>query len=667
MSFFSKIFLYFLPLASIPLIIHLLSKSRIRTVEFSSLKFLIKLKNDAIRKLKLRQLILLIIRTLLVLFLVLFFARPYLIDGNQEIYPVRGDLFFLLVDNSHSMNERVQDNTLLNKKITEIRELAQFFEFPIELKIIYASEPKNIIEMGKIDDREAFQKILNAAPATFAEGDLVESINSLKKYGMDNKIINAKLWVVSDFQKTDGLDRCLEELGQAENIQPVFFPVSHSGFNHAISHVTFPRQILEVNKNIRIQSKLEYWQEFHETKLSLFIEGQRVAQDISKNTGATFDFEFLPLKSGPLTGYLSLPDDNLPEDNRYYFSLNIPEKLDLLLVSRQVQSSYLEKALTAGKKSLLQVTSISPEILAMENLEDYDVLIFHNISELPELYVARFKDFLAGGKGIVVLPGMNGSISEYNNFWHKQMGLPIWKRNLVGDGESYLRLKNINTSHPIFSQIWQNKESFKATAQFFAIPEFERYGTVLIDYNNGSPFLTETKERKLMLIAAFITASESNLQLTGFFPVLMQQTVLYLANFSQSLANYTIGDTLRYSCSDMDQMAKFRMKTPDNRSFLLDFDKTSQNLIFKDTNLPGFYKLYLEDKLVQNYAVNISSHETLGEFISGPELDQKKLSVYSEGPLTNGPKTNREIGSLVLGLIFLLLLAETYLARINRN
>src|ERR1700690_762387 len=78
MTFLNPIFLFGFIAAAIPVLLHLLNLRKLRTVEFSTLTFLKELQQTKIRKLKLRQLFLLIVRTLLVMFTILAFARPAL-------------------------------------------------------------------------------------------------------------------------------------------------------------------------------------------------------------------------------------------------------------------------------------------------------------------------------------------------------------------------------------------------------------------------------------------------------------------------------------------------------------------------------------------------------------------------------------------------------------
>ena len=75
-SFLNPIVLFGLVAASVPLIIHFLSRFRTEQREFSSLLLLREVKSRNMRKLKIRQLLLLILRTLIIALLVLAPARP---------------------------------------------------------------------------------------------------------------------------------------------------------------------------------------------------------------------------------------------------------------------------------------------------------------------------------------------------------------------------------------------------------------------------------------------------------------------------------------------------------------------------------------------------------------------------------------------------------------
>ena len=75
MSFLAPSLLWGLLAASVPFIIHLVSNRRVQKVEFSTVRFIKELEHETIRQLKLRQWILLILRTIAIVLLVMVFAR----------------------------------------------------------------------------------------------------------------------------------------------------------------------------------------------------------------------------------------------------------------------------------------------------------------------------------------------------------------------------------------------------------------------------------------------------------------------------------------------------------------------------------------------------------------------------------------------------------------
>ncbi|HXG39208.1 MAG TPA: BatA domain-containing protein, partial [Bacteroidota bacterium] len=76
MTFLNPLVLLGLLAAAIPILLHLFNLRKLRTIEFSTLTFLKELQKSKIRRIKIRQWLLLLLRTLLVILLVMAFARP---------------------------------------------------------------------------------------------------------------------------------------------------------------------------------------------------------------------------------------------------------------------------------------------------------------------------------------------------------------------------------------------------------------------------------------------------------------------------------------------------------------------------------------------------------------------------------------------------------------
>ncbi|HTY01249.1 MAG TPA: BatA domain-containing protein, partial [Bacteroidota bacterium] len=107
MTFLNPFMLFGLVAASVPLVIHLLNLRKLRTVDFSSLRFLKELQRSSIRRVKIRQWLLLAIRTLLIVTLVFAFARPALHGTFAGFLGGRASTaMLLLIDDSPSTSAR---------------------------------------------------------------------------------------------------------------------------------------------------------------------------------------------------------------------------------------------------------------------------------------------------------------------------------------------------------------------------------------------------------------------------------------------------------------------------------------------------------------------------------------------------------------------------------
>ncbi|MBN1128114.1 MAG: BatA domain-containing protein [Chitinispirillaceae bacterium] len=103
LSFFNPVFLWGLLFLTIPLLIHLLRRPRVRTLAFSTLRFFHEASVTATRMRRMRSLLLLLMRLLAILALVMLFARPY--DPREPLSLLRDPhlTLFTWIDPTQSM------------------------------------------------------------------------------------------------------------------------------------------------------------------------------------------------------------------------------------------------------------------------------------------------------------------------------------------------------------------------------------------------------------------------------------------------------------------------------------------------------------------------------------------------------------------------------------
>jgi hypothetical protein len=147
MTFLNPFVLFGLAAASLPVLFHLFARRRSRRVEFSSLRFLQKLEKTSMRAVKLRQWLLLLIRTLLIACLVMAFARPALRGYLGSFFGAShaNSSVVYLIDNSASMTRSDESGALLVQAKRSAQAIAGLMQQGDEATVI----PLASLERGK--------------------------------------------------------------------------------------------------------------------------------------------------------------------------------------------------------------------------------------------------------------------------------------------------------------------------------------------------------------------------------------------------------------------------------------------------------------------------------------------------------------------------------------
>ena len=127
MSFLNPLFLFGLIAASLPIIIHLFTRRRPRDIPFSSLEFLTEVNQSEIRRLRIKQWLLLLLRTLAVAAIAMAMARPAL-RGTLGPQSAASTTVVVLVDRSASMGASAPTGTESGEGATLLGEARRVVE-----------------------------------------------------------------------------------------------------------------------------------------------------------------------------------------------------------------------------------------------------------------------------------------------------------------------------------------------------------------------------------------------------------------------------------------------------------------------------------------------------------------------------------------------------------
>src|SRR5438552_290695 len=111
--------LWLLPLAAVPLLLHLLTLHRLRTVELSTFRFLFDSYVQQRRLMQFLEALLAVLRTLFLFFVVFMVSRPVLQNAGRWFQGGAGGReVILLVDCSASMNARAGGTSAFDRART---------------------------------------------------------------------------------------------------------------------------------------------------------------------------------------------------------------------------------------------------------------------------------------------------------------------------------------------------------------------------------------------------------------------------------------------------------------------------------------------------------------------------------------------------------------------
>ena len=186
------------------------------------------------------------------------------------------------------------------------------------------------------------------------------------------------------------------------------------------------------------------------------------------------DFIATPQHAGFISGRVELEEDTFDADNDRYFSIEVPEQVAVLLSSSDPKSStYLRLALTSHNEdetsTALALTELSPQQLTYSALVHADVVLLSNVASLSPLQTDQLSEFVSQGGGIILIPGSEVNVDQYNSFLLPKLGLPslmpFEKQKTLGTSLSF---EKIDFGHPVFQGMfgkrpWAGKEKKTAS------------------------------------------------------------------------------------------------------------------------------------------------------------------------------------------------------------
>lgn len=634
MTFLNPAVLFGLIAASIPIIIHLLNLRKLKKIDFSTLQFLKELQKNKIRKIKIKQWLLLALRVLIILAIVTAFARPTLVGvsiGGTTSAAKTTAVFIL--DDTFSMSVVDQNGSYFNQAKEAIKNILTQFEEGDEFGLVLVSHQPDEIEMTS--NLNKFRQEIDAMNISFASGKLNNAIIKAAQLIGEAQNFNKEIYLLADFQKgrlanENEIISLKEQLGE----QVRLYSFNYSGkevFNFGIDDLKLNTQIFEKEKPVKFEAVVKNYSERAKENLvvSLFINGERLAQQsINLNPGEskTANLESPAKSYGYSEAFAEIEEDDILEDNKRFNSFSIPEKIPvLILFDNNSDTKLVEAALkSVSEKDYFELTIKSVSQISGTQLNNYQVVIV--ISSEFTSASEKLKQFIGKGKGVIIFPSSDIRTRNFMNSINS-LGISVSGNLVETDERQSVQLNEVDFEHPVFENIFiEEKKKQVESPDFYSYYKIDPSGKgkSIITLEDESSFLSEFSINggRVLLFSSSPVFNWSNFPIKSIFAPLITKSVMYISSENNGDENYLAGETINVNVSER-TLPQIQIVKPDATEEIINIegDQIINFISYDQTFVTGNYKFYSGDKIIATANVNTDPAESVTKYLSESDFE----------------------------------------------
>ena len=647
MSFISSIFLWFLPLIAIPLIFHLLKRRKFKNIEFSTLRFFKAIQSEAINRLSVINIILLIIRTLIILFIILMLSRPAIEGKYNSKYSNNNNLVYLIIDDSYSNIETLQNN--LNTTISQIH---KSYNDDTNFTISLLSD-NSIIHDAKLSNEKISFK--NLSPSYKSKR---LDLNNMYSNIPDKKIYsNIDVYFISDMQ-SNSIPKITGKDYLFNNDFNLFIiktnPISQNIYVSDISvknKLIIPNEIIDINAKIYSSSM-----DIENLDIELYINNINVGKN-TLNVTANNSYDILFKSSIPdndkYNCKLSINDpSNINIDDDFYFTLEAKAQSEICIISDTNEDYYITKALKSYNQlhKNVSIVHLTSSDYLYNTYGNFDSVILFDYSLLNNSLYSKID---SQTNNIIMIPNVNVSS---NTFLTDLLNVNAYK-NLESstlNNNSFISLDTENIKDEHMRSLF-DISIMERKVKFFSFLHVPITSNTLIPFDNGYSFLNKftVNSNSLYIISSPMDLTATNFPIKGIF-------IPFIGDITKknNLNNY-------YTCDQsisLQNEAKFHINPTRDTLF------TNENIIYIDDI--GFHQIVYSSNEVDYFASNIDKNEFNDSILSIKQI--KAIFPYAE-IIDINDDFQKVLSKMVVGyegwryllyLVIILIILEMYLSNI---
>jgi hypothetical protein len=679
---------------ALPILAHLLNQQKVKKTDWAAMQFLNR--NVLVRssQIRLRDLLLLCLRCLALLFLVLALSRPSWQDDVASWIPGESRSGVVIgLDASFSMEHGGKESTRFDRALDQVKVISENIQAGDPVSLILLGGENKVLINNMAFDRERFAKILQDVKPVPAGLDLDRVPKRLKELADDMEAAKKEIYFISDIQERDWRRtsaRFQEALAELRNDAEVFMiPVTGDPANLAVTELELVSGALRKGTTARYQATVKNFGTAPVANVEVLcrIEGVQIDSKtipvIAAGASETVSL-FVPFHNAGATRLTAeISGDLLPTDNIRRAVAVVRDRVSVLCVDgangdagRLIVSALLARSDGAQDEDYI-VRSVPWLTLPTVPLEDVDVIILADVPEITTQQVEQLTKYVRQGNGLVWFAGNNVKTAVWNErtasgpypLLPAKLGSPVDTVTKLGAGQP---LDPSMPDHSICLPLLSLPEDLFSETRFLTRLTVEPTATsfpVLSLAGSDAPILLEHSLGRGHVFQFTTSADTSwnNMALTPVFPMLMQQIVTYLAGreFEQPRV---VGDSLSLFYVDQPDASDAVFDTPSKESVTVSVREHRGQFVamLENATEAGFYEAKVSVQAPGiPIAVNIDPNESDVASLSASDLNKNLdgLNITlanSEADLASAIEASRTGRSswrqfMIVGLVLLLI------------
>jgi hypothetical protein len=705
--------------AGLPWLIHRIGKRRARPVPFAAMELLLRAEREISARRRLREILLLVLRTLVAAALPLAFARPFAeVRSDLPAATTRSQSAVIVLDDSASLRRLASagGETVFQLARARARSVALSLSPDSDLALVLASEgtPAPVAEPS--NDRGRVLAALDATTCSARVADFGAAMRRASQILAAATHADRVVYVVTDLQAT-GWEGVAPTDRTAGGPAVILLGVGGPWENRAVVALSAEPAPEEGARGVAVVAEIANFsaEPAHKLGVTLRLDGADVARaSVDVPAHGRAHKRFLSTLSTPAGGgtahdaEVEIDHDLFALDDRRRARVEVSRGLRVLVVDgdpRTVRTEdetfFLEAALRAGGAGF-SLTTAMPDELGSQPLAGYAAVFVANVAKPSEELAQALTRYVQGGGGLFISVGDRVDVDLWNQRCKALLPQPLGLKRTAAaapggapEGETVdlrpaERLAPLDRRHPLLAS-FPAKGDGLASARFFQFMLLEPVPdapgrAVVLRYENGAPALvaSDVGRGRVLLLTTTVDREWTDLPIRPGFLPLVQEAARYLAGApgSDSISALTVGQRREIGVGPDD--ARVEIVTPGGPSRWLTpeghdarpVDPRAEShgrhtVTFTETDEPGLYRVRasradgtVAERASEAFVVNVDPAES-----DPAPLPDDKRPDRAVGPGTEAaaPKRRLELWHTLSAAVLLAVLGESLLTLRRRR